>query len=222
MGKVILIYLIIQLVTTAFGLSVIETIRPIVNKKLIDDGYVLMNKNSMYKFNENLVNFLKGLIPCYYLFKALNMVKGQDAVEREAINQIRKGNYVTMEEYLNPTVEVNAEDQNVSRIVKQPEPFTKEKYTARKNNLYSLEDTDVKAVKYKETRSNSDDSFEITPFSSKYIKPPKFELSMQDVFNAVREFSPEVLYKLSEKFNELAEVKRGHPVLKLKECCTDK
>ena len=166
MGKVILVYLIVQLVTTAFGLSVIETIRPIVNKKLIDDGYVLKNKNSMYKFNENLVDFLRGLIPCYYLIKALKMVKGSDAVEREAINQIRKGNYVTMEEYLNPIVEVNKEDKNITRIVKEVEPFEKpDKYVARRND-YILSETNEKEVKYQKAYTEGD-KLEITPFSDK-------------------------------------------------------
>lgn len=216
MGKVILIYLIVQLITTAFGLSVIETIRPIVNKKLIDDGYVLKNKNSMYKFNENLTSFLLGLIPCYYLFKALNMVKGSDAFEREAINQIRKGNYVTVEEYLYPTVEVNKEDTNVTKIVSEPEPYEKDyKHVARRND-YLLTETNENNVKFQEAYTESD-KLEITPFSDKYVMPKTKAITVEDILEYIFGFSPEKLDRLGEKAHELAEVKRGHPVLTLKD-----
>ncbi len=221
MGKVILVYLIVQLVTTAFGLSVIETIRPIVNKKLIDDGYVLKNKNSMYKFNENLVDFLRGLIPCYYLIKALNMVKGSDAVEREAINQIRKGNYVTMEEYLNPIVEVNKEDKNITQIVKEVEPFEKpDKYVARRND-YILSETNEKEVKYQKAYTEGD-KLEITPFSDKYVNHNEKKVTAHDILNAIYELDPDKLDAFSEKAKEYAAIKRGQPVLKLVEGCTDK
>ena len=217
MGKVILIYLIVQLITTAFGLSVIETIRPIVNKKLIDDGYVLKNKNSMYKFNEGLVKFLLGLIPCYYLVKALDMVKGSDAVEREAINQIRSGNYVTVEEYLYPTVEANVEDKNVTRIVKETEPFEKpDKYVARRND-YLLTDTNEKDVKFQEVHSDSD-KIGITPFSDKNIRPViDKKITDEEVINYIYKLSPNKLRRLSVSANELAEIKSGNPVLTLKD-----
>ena len=44
MQKVIIIYAIVQLMSTAYGLAVIESIRPMVEKKLKDQGYI-QNKN---------------------------------------------------------------------------------------------------------------------------------------------------------------------------------
>jgi hypothetical protein len=220
MGKVILIYLIIQLITTAFGLSVIETIRPIVNKKLTRDGYVLMNKNSMYRFNENLSNFAKGLIPCYYLFKALNMVRGSDAIEREAARQVKKGNYVTMEQYLNPVVEVNKEDKNVARIVQETEPFEKEyKHFARKNT-YSFLESGAEKVQYQKEYKD-DQSQLITPYAEKIVNTVIKEVikkpTIKDILNAIYGLNPEDIDKLIDLLYQYSEKKKGHPVLKLKD-----
>ena len=57
MENVIIAFIVAQLLSTAYGLAVIGSVKPIIEKKLKDQGYVLKNKNSMYKFNEGLVNF---------------------------------------------------------------------------------------------------------------------------------------------------------------------
>ena len=49
MENLILAFIIAQLISTAYGLAVIGSVRPIIEKKLKDEGYVLKNKNSMYK-----------------------------------------------------------------------------------------------------------------------------------------------------------------------------
>ncbi len=220
MGKVILVYAIIQLITTAFGLSVIETIRPIVNKKLLKDGYVLKNKNSMYKFNEDLTNFAMGLIPCYYLIKAMNMVRGSDAIEREAARQVKIGNYVTMEEYLYPVVEINKEDKNVAKIVHEVEPFEKEyKHVARKNT-YSFLESNGEKVKYSETYQNEQKEL-ITPYAERtvdtIIKEVAAKPTIKDILNAIYGLNPEDIDKLIDLLYQYSEKKKGHPVLKLKD-----
>ena len=220
MGKVILVYAIIQLITTAFGLSVIETIRPIVNKKLLKDGYVLKNKNSMYKFNEDLTNFTMGLIPCYYLIKAMNMVRGSDAIEREAARQVKIGNYVTMEEYLYPVVEINKEDKNVAKIVHEVEPFEKEyKHVARKNT-YSFLESNGEKVKYSETYQNEQKEL-ITPYAERtvdtIIKEVAAKPTIKDILNAIYGLNPEDIDKLIDLLYQYSEKKKGHPVLKLKD-----
>lgn len=220
MGKVILVYAIIQLITTAFGLSVIETIRPIVNKKLLKDGYVLKNKNSMYKFNEDLTNFAMGLIPCYYLIKAMNMVRGSDAIEREAARQVKIGNYVTMEEYLYPVVEINKEDKNVAKIVHEVEPFEKEyKHFARKNT-YSFLESNGEKVKYSETYQNEQKEL-ITPYAERtvdtIIKEVAAKPTIKDILNAIYGLNPEDIDKLIDLLYQYSEKKKGHPVLKLKD-----
>ena len=68
MGTIFLIYIVAQLMTTAFGLAVIDKVQTTINARLHEKGYVLKNKNSLYNFNDGLLAFAKGFIPFYYLF----------------------------------------------------------------------------------------------------------------------------------------------------------
>ena len=72
--NVILVYIITQLISTAYGLAVIGSVKPLVEERLRDKGYVLKNKNSLYKFNEGLGDFFRGFIPFYYAAKAILLV----------------------------------------------------------------------------------------------------------------------------------------------------
>ena len=56
--EIILIYAIIQLLTTAYGIAVIESVKPKIEKKIYDEGYVV-NKNSLYKFNSTISDILQ-------------------------------------------------------------------------------------------------------------------------------------------------------------------
>ncbi len=219
MGNVLLVYVIIQLLSTAYGLSVIEAVKPVVNKKLVDDGYVLKNKNSMYKFNEGLINFAKGLIPFYYTIKAINLVKGSDAVERAAAKEVQKGNYITLEEALNPKVEDEPVD-TVATVTAEPViSFEKpEKYTARRIDL-SLVESHEDEIEYDTINEVREEKLNITPFASELVKPvvKQNPVTLKDIINTIISLDPESLDNLREKIYELAEVKRGHKVLKLKD-----
>ena len=68
MGTIFLIYIVTQLMTTAFGLAVIDKVQTTISARLHEKGYVLKNKNSLYNFNDGLIAFAKGFIPFYYLF----------------------------------------------------------------------------------------------------------------------------------------------------------
>ena len=59
MRDFLLIYAVMQLMSTAFGLTVIGIVKSLIEEKLQDKGYVLKNRNSLYKFNEKLGNVLK-------------------------------------------------------------------------------------------------------------------------------------------------------------------
>ena len=98
MENVIIAFIVAQLLSTAYGLAVIGSVKPIIEKKLKDQGYVLKNKNSMYKFNEGLVNFFRGFIPFYYAIKAISLVQGKDPIDRAVKNEIENGEYITREE----------------------------------------------------------------------------------------------------------------------------
>lgn len=221
MGNVILIYFIIQLLSTAYGISVIETVKPIVNKKLVDDGYVLKNRNSMYKFNEGLINFAKGLIPFYYALKAVKLVKGSDAIEREAINQIKKGNYITTEEAIdemNAASAITTEDKNLIKVNSEPViEFEKpEKYTARRNDFELLESHEEE-IRYVTTYETKEEKLSITPFVNDKTKTVIKEVTKKDIVNAIMDLNPYELDQLRAKLQELSEIKRKQATLRLKD-----
>ena len=97
MDKVVMICIIIQLLVTAFGLAVIESVRPIIEKRLQDRGYVQRNRNSLYNFNDTLINIAKGFIPGYYFLKALKLVGNKKNIDVEVNKEIKEGNYVKYE-----------------------------------------------------------------------------------------------------------------------------
>lgn len=220
MGNLFLIYVVVQLLSTAYGVSVIEIVKPIVNKKLVDDGYVLKNRNSMYKFNEGLINFAKGLIPFYYAAKAIMLVKGSDAIEREAINQINKGNYITLEEAKYESDESNKIKEDLSLFKGDTEPvisFEKnEKYTARRNNYELLESHDEE-VKYDTTYEVKEEKLSITPFASEKIKPIVKEITKKDIVSAIMDLNISDLEQLNNSILELTNLKRRQATLKLKD-----
>ena len=88
MTDILLIYAVMQLMSTAFGLAVIGAVRSSIEEKLQDKGYVLKNRNSLYKFNEKLGNFLKGFIPFYYAIKAVSLVQGKNPINRAVEEEI--------------------------------------------------------------------------------------------------------------------------------------
>ena len=221
MENLFLIYAVIQLISTAYGLSVIETVKPIVNKKLVDDGYVLENRNSMYKFNEGLINFFKGLIPFYYAIKAIKLVKGSDAIEREAINQIKKGNYITIEEAIKEENEkntINTEDISLVKVNNEPVvSFEKpEKYTARKNEYKLLESHD-EDIKYDKTYEMKEEKLDITPFTSKKSTSVVKEVTKKDIVSAIMDLNVYDLEQLRSKIQELTEIKKNQATLRLKD-----
>ena len=93
-----LIYIVTQLLTTAYGLTVISTLKPIIEERLKDRGYEEKNKNSLYVFNDKIKSFLLGLIPFYYGYKGLKLIQGKDVVNRAADEEIVSGNWITPDE----------------------------------------------------------------------------------------------------------------------------
>ncbi len=217
MGNIILIYAIAQLLSTAYGLSVIETVRPLVNKQLVDEGYILRKKNSMYKFNEGMISFLKGFIPFYYAIKAFKLTKSQDPVYSASRQEILDGNYVTRSE-----LEEEIARQELAKSIGKPkltiEPmvgFEKpEKYVARRNELQLLK-TNENEVQYNIKR---DDGLSITPFDSstiKYAEKQEKETDKKDVVKAIMSLNSSELEMLEQTIRSLAKIKRKSKILKL-------
>jgi len=216
MKELIIIYIVAQLLSTAYGLSVIETVRPLVNKKLIDEGYILRKKNSMYKFNEGMTNFLKGFIPFYYAIKAYNLTKNDDPVYVASRNEIRDGNYITRDELEEEMArEELAKSIGKPKLVSEPVVgFEKpEKYVARRNGLELL-NTHEEDVKYEIKR---DDSLSITPFegSIQVVKETVKEPEKKDIVKAIMDLDTNELEQLEQTVRELVNLKRKSRILKL-------
>ena len=214
MKDILLIYGVIQLVSTAYGLSVIGSVKPLIEKRLRDQGYVEKNKNSLYKFNEDLGNFFKGLIPFYYAVKAVSLVRGRDPIERAVREEISSKGYITREEQTALlTQESMPKEQNKVKMNIEPEiAFEKpERYTARKNDI-SLYNTYETPVEYMTRESSLDEKFEPTPFVTEHPVTPtiiKEEVTKSDIAKALAELDAYELDALELKLKNLAEIKRN-------------
>ncbi len=216
MGTILLIYVAVQLVTTAYGISVIESVRPIVNKKLLDDGYVLKNKNSMYKFNDKLENVLKGFIPFYYATKAISLIKNGNPVEKAYNKEIEEGNYITaselkLEEEEKARIELAKKFSHVKVQLEPSVLFEKpEKYVARRND-FDLLKSNEEDVKYDVIKEDNEERIYITPFKKVERTEPVEEIkpaSKKEVVKAIMDLSSEELDLLDQKIQELSRVKR--------------
>ena len=218
MQKALIVYAIVQLMTTAYGLAVIESIRPMVEEKLRDQGYI-KNKNSLYTFSRTLGDVARGFIPCYYLGKAISILSDKGSVDKRVNEQIKSGKYISQEEL--ETLSAQAEEVDTDSIYKSPYDYAfekPEKYTARKNDI-SLYDTYETPVDYIERVSQKEDDLELTPFQTpdKIVEHVvvKGEVTKSDIAKAVAELNPSDLDILSDKIIELAKIKRDKE-LKLK------
>ena len=214
MSKVIIVYAIIQLLTTAFGLSVIESVKPVVKTKLASDGYVVKSKNSLYEFNDKISKVLMGFIPGYYFIKALSLIGDKKVVDKQAKAEIENGNYIRESEV--PEVQVIDEELK-SDIKLNPETsiiFEKpEKYKAKKNDvsLYNTYETPIEYIT-REISKEEEKDFNISPFDSadKVVQHVvvKSEVTNADISRAISNLSVEELDDLANKIVSLADYKK--------------
>lgn len=221
MENVILAFIIAQLISTAYGLAVIGSVKPIIEKKLKDEGYVLKNKNSMYKFNENLGKFFKGFIPFYYAIKAISLVQGKDPINEAARKEIENGEYITEEEReAQRQKEEFLKTASLAKPIESEIVFEKpEKYTARKND-YTLYDTYETPIEYITRETTKEDALEITPYiggKNEVVEIPQTEISKSDIAKAIAELDSYELYALGEKVEALADLKQKNKTLRLKD-----
>lgn len=220
MKNILLFYVIAQLISTAYGVAVIESVRPFVKAKLHDEGYVKKNRNSLYKYSSDIVDVLKGFIPFYYAIVAVNLINSKDPLKKAVKDEIDSGEYITREEaeFLRNQDE---ENKNNSINLAQPEIVYEkpERYTARKNDN-TLYDTYITPVEYIIHDASENDELNLTPWLDKdrvvehvMVKeePTKgdivktlFELNL-DEFNQFKETIPEVerIIREKEKTREL-------------------
>ena len=222
MIKVLITYIIIQLLTTAYGVSVIESVRPIVKKKLDNDGYVLKNTYSMYKFNSKLSRILKGFIPFYYAYKAINLIKDGNPVEKAYNKEIEEGNYITRTEAEEQKARIELA-KNFNHIKVQAEPnvgFEKsEKYVARHND-FNLLKAKPKDVKYEIIENKDEENEFITPFKP-IVRQEKVmvkEVTKKDVVKAIMDLNSNELDELDKRIQELSYIKKKNKKFNFRYC----
>lgn len=213
MKTIFLLYVIAQLVSTAYGICIIEALNPIIKAQLHDKGYTEKNKNSLYKYNDGIINFFKGFIPFYYLLVAVNMIKGDNPIEREVRNKISSGEYITYEEerLMKEAAKANAISSKSQTIEPKIEFEKPERYTARKidNTLY---DTYITPVEYVTMEAKKNEELSLTPFSDpdRVIEHVmvKEEVTKEDIVKAISELNEEELDALNTSIIDLKQLKR--------------
>ena len=206
------IYVVIQLVSTAYGITVINSARriPALRKRLRDAGYTERDKNSLYRFNEWFKYFLKGFIPFYYAYKALTLVNSNDPVGMLMRDEIESGNYISKED---EEIFKNEEEQAASSLAYDPNIFKYEEvkpYKARKLDINEIYDEDETPIEYITREFEKDPNNKITPFVAEkstdendgvdYIEkvpevivvkePEENKVTSSDIAKALSELSP--------------------------------
>lgn len=220
MKEFILGYIIVQLFSTAFGLAVIESVRPLVIQTLEREGYI-KNKNSLYNFSYTLINILKGFIPFYYLLKSINLIATRGDIQDQVRDLIKNKAYVKEDEVIsddNDDIQVVDNVFKDEALLKSLEFEKPEKYTARRNDI-TLLDTYETPVEYITRESNKDDHLELTPFINKdeVVKEVvvKDDVTNKDIAKAICNLSIDELKSLKDKIETLELIKITKKELKL-------
>lgn len=215
MSTIFLLYVVSQLITTAFGLAVIDRVQETIKARLHEKGYVLQNKNSLYSFNDGILAFAKGFIPFYYLIKALNLTSGDKAIEAEVERVISSGKYMNINQE-----EEKVEDAPAINIETKIEFEKPEKYQARRNDL-TLYDTYVTPIEYVTLEEKNEEKLSLSPFTDENRTVEhvmvKETVTKNDIAKAIGELSVEELEALNSTIVTLAQIKRNNKQLSLKD-----
>lgn len=218
MKNFVIIYAIIQLVSTAYGLAVIETLKPIVKPK---GEYDRENKNSLYNYSSTLTDILKGFIPFYYFVKALSMLTmsknntPKKVEDNKYLNENKPAPEVTVMEDIDTDFSIF---KGNLKLDEKPE-----KYTARKNDIsvYDEFETPIEYITRQNTKNLEieEKDLELTPFlgGNKVVDHVviKEEVTKNDIAKAISELDPYELELLRDKIADLADVKKRNMRLKL-------
>lgn len=218
MKYVLLTYVIAQLISTAFGLAVIESVKPVIEKKLHDKGYILKNKNSLYQFNSGFMDILKGFIPFYYFTKSLSLIKGESGVDKAVQEVIASGQYVTPEEQIRLNELANAPKEEMLPPVETITFEKPEKYRAIRLDT-SLYDTYETPIEYAEREAVTQEELQITPYAGKdkvvEHRVVRDDVTKADIAKAIAELDSYELEALRDKISDLVSLKKYNSRLTL-------
>ena len=168
------IYVVTQLVTTAYGITVINSVKkvPALKKRLASAGYTKQERDSLYKFSDFTKNFLLGFIPFYFAIKAVRLINDEDPVRVLMHEEIDKGNYITDEDRLLFREEEERAKNSIAYDPKQELYDTAETYHARKIDLNSIYNDEETPREYIEKEiENTNNSVQLTDFTSNNLVP---------------------------------------------------
>lgn len=194
--NVLIIYVTVQLLSTACMLAVMDKIKPQIDSIIRDNGYNPNRVNTMIDFNDKLGKILKGLIPLYYAVLSLSLITNKNKIESYALNEINTGKFertdikeeVTYEDSEEEYVDESVINENF-RVNIRPQkqynwniPVT-EKYVARRNNdIIDFEAKEpVITNEPKEVKSEFVEGMGLSPFDqSVFAKPEIQEIDAED------------------------------------------
>ena len=221
-SSIFLIYVVAQLMSTAFGLAVIDRVQTAIKTELREKGYVLKNKNSLYNFNDSIILFAKGFIPFHYAIKAINMTSDKDLIQKEFQKAINSGKYINKNEIIEeknvePTEDIA--DLSIFRA-ETSNHFTTERYKARRNDT-TLFDTNITPIEYVVNETSKQEDLKLTPFDDEnrvveHVMVKK-EVTNEDIARAISQLNVEELENLTQTIKTLTTIKRNNQQLSLKD-----
>lgn len=194
--NVLIIYVTIQLLSTACMLAVMDKVKPQIDSIIRDNGYNPNRVNTMIDFNDKLGKILKGLIPLYYAVLSLSLITNKNKIESYALNEINTGKFertdikeeVVYEDSEEEHVDESVINENFKVNIRPQKQYNwnipvTEKYVARRNNDIIDFETTKSIIKNesKEVKSEFVEGMGLSPFDqSVFAKPEIQEIEAED------------------------------------------
>ena len=216
MKEIILSILILQVVSLIYGLSVLKSIKPIVENILKEKGYVLKDKNVIDEFTDNIIKILTVFIPFYHAYKAYDIVSKKNPIKKAVREEIKSGNYILMEDLKVDEDDYKEVDPQKVRVYTSNADLIEapsEKYKAVKNNFV---DFDKPMEEFKSEIIENKKVEELSPFitDNSIIKESKEEMvSKSAIAKAITELNISELEMLNDRISELATYKKNTELL---------
>ena len=211
--NVLIIYVTIQLLSTACMLAVMDKVKPEIDNIIKENGYNPNRVNQMIELNDKLGKMLKGLIPLYYAVLSLSLITNKNKIESYALNEIKTGKFEKVsktedieydnteeEEYVDESV-INENFKVNIRPQKQYNwniPVT-EKYIARRNNNidFKSDESVVEEIKkIEDTKIEIKEESGLSPFDQNIFEKPEIQkIEIEQPIEEIKEVKTETVTK---------------------------